>query len=182
MNELDLLIRAAQTKLLELGYPIGKVDGDAGVKTWRAIAQHFGIKVETPDTTEHSVIASTFADPADVEAYKRAKARGLSDNEAFKVGDNGIGVWGAPTTEGTGPSCALPPEDMAERWGAWSEARSKKVSVTYKDRTAICVLKDRMPFKKNRHNGASIDLNPDAAKLLGIPKGGMVRVKWKWAE
>lgn len=131
--------------------------------------------------TEHSVIASEFADAADIEAFRRCKAQGRSDQDCFKVGDNGIGVWGESTAPGSGPSCALPPEDMEEAWGSVANAKNKRVSVTYKDATGILVLKDRMPHRANIKNGAGIDLNEDARKLLSIPKGGMVRVIWKWA-
>ena len=129
----------------------------------------------------HSVIASEFADAADIEAFRRCKAQGRSDQDCFKVGDNGIGVWGESTAPGSGPSCALPPEDMEEAWGSVATAKNKRVSVAYKDAVAILVLKDRMPHRANIKNGAGIDLNEDARKLLGIPKGGMVRVIWKWA-
>lgn len=160
-----------------------KPDGDFGPKSMAALnaVLHPAPSLVNPNEA-HSVIASVFADPADIEAFKRCKAQGKSDEECYKVGDNGIGVWGAPTGEGTGPSCALPPEDMAERWGTWTDARSKKVFVTYKTVTITCVLKDRMPHRANIRNGAGIDLNPDASRMLGMPKGGMVRVTWKWAE
>lgn len=131
--------------------------------------------------TEHSVIASEFADAADIEAFRKCKAQGRSDQDCFKVGDNGIGVWGESTAPGSGPSCALPPEDMEEAWGSVAAAKNKRVAVTYKDAVGILVLKDRMPHRANIKNGAGIDLNEDARKLLGIPKGGMVRVIWKWA-
>src|SRR5947207_12121824 len=42
----------------------------------------------------YSAKASSFADPADVAAFKRCKERGGSDQDCFKVGDNGIGAWG----------------------------------------------------------------------------------------
>jgi len=42
----------------------------------------------------HKVIASSFADPADVRAFKRCKAQGKTDQECFRVGDNGVGCWG----------------------------------------------------------------------------------------
>ena len=60
------------------------------------------------------VIASSFADLADVEAFKKAKAKGLTDQEAFKVGDNGVGAWGDFTAQEDTPMCALPPEDWLE--------------------------------------------------------------------
>jgi hypothetical protein len=43
------------------------------------------------------VTASSFADPNDVAAYRRAIAQGKTPAEALKVGDNGIGKWGDQT-------------------------------------------------------------------------------------
>ncbi len=130
--------------------------------------------------SEHSVIASTFADLADVVAFRKCRAQGKSEQECFKVGDNGVGCWGDNTAQSSVPMCALPPEDMEEHWGSTLKARRKLVSVTYKDRNAVCILADRMPRRANIKNGAGIDLNPAAVIKLGIPKGGMVRVIWKW--
>ncbi len=76
-----------------------------------------------------TVIASSFADPKDVAAYKRAIAKGKTEKEALKVGDNGIGKWGDNTARDDMPMCALPPEDW-KQWG--NDARGKKVAVTYK--------------------------------------------------
>jgi hypothetical protein len=39
------------------------------------------------------VLASSFADSADLAAYKCAIAEGKTEAEALKVGDNGIGKW-----------------------------------------------------------------------------------------
>ena len=63
------------------------------------------------------VIASSFADPADIAAYKKAIAAGKTEAEALKVGDNGIGKWGDDTTREDVPICALPPEDWEGKWG-----------------------------------------------------------------
>jgi len=38
-----------------------------------------------------------------------------------------------------------------------------------------------MPWKKNIHNGAGIDLNPDAVRALGLEPPIMVPAKWEWA-
>src|SRR4051812_26848824 len=65
----------------------------------------------------HDVLATSFADPADVAAFRRCKAAGGSDQECFRVGDNGIGKWGDDCTAGSGPKCALPPEDWLAKWG-----------------------------------------------------------------
>lgn len=129
------------------------------------------------------VIASSFADPADVAAYKKAIAQGKSEHDALKVGDNGMGVWGDFTATEDTPMCALPPEDWKAKWGAGSKARGKKVAVTYKDKTVVGELRDTMPKKANITNGAGIDLNPGFAKALGVkPPFLLKNVKWEWAE
>jgi hypothetical protein len=130
---------------------------------------------------EHHVKASSFADPGDVARFRRCKAGGGSDQECFKVGDNGVGCWGDDTSEGSGPSCALPPEDMAERWGSKAAARRKKVLVVANGRQVVCLLKDTMPHRANIKNGAGIDLNPDAVKALGLAPPIMVPAVWSWA-
>ncbi len=155
-----------------------KTDAAVAAEKAASLARHSALPKVADD---HSVIASVFADPADIAAFKRCKAQGKSDEECFKVGDNAIGVWGDGTGPGTGPSCALPPEDMEEAWGSVGAARGKRVIVTYKTNSSTLVLKDRMPHRANIKNGAGIDLNEDARQLLGIPKGAMVRVLWRWA-
>lgn len=155
---------------------------DAALEKEKAAARsrRAGARQFVPDEP-HSAIASEFADAADIEAFRKCKAQGKSDQDCFRVGDNGIGVWGQSTAPGSGPSCALPPEDIEEAWGSVAAAKNKQVIVTYKDAVGTLILKDRMPHRANIKNGAGIDLNEDARKLLGIPKGGMVRVIWKWA-
>jgi hypothetical protein len=126
-----------------------------------------------------TVIASSFADPKDVAAYKKAIAAGKSEAEALKVGDNGIGKWGDNTARDDVPMCALPPEDWMAKWG--KDARGKKVSVTYKGKTVIGELRDTMPHKANIKNGAGIDLNPGFAKAFNITPPFMLKdVQWEW--
>lgn len=55
-----------------------------------------------------TVTASSFADPADVAAYKAAIKAGKTEKEALALGDNGIGYWGDDTTSEAQPMCALP--------------------------------------------------------------------------
>ena len=129
----------------------------------------------------HKVKASSFADPADVEAFRKCKERGGSDQDCFKTGDNGIGYWDDITSEGSGPSCAIPPDDMISKWGSINGAKHKPVEVNANDKTVICICKDRMPQKKNITNGAGIDLNPDACRELGLEPPIMVSATWKWA-
>jgi len=133
--------------------------------------------VHPPIEGWHSVKASSFADPADVRAFKRCKERGGSDQECFKYGDNAIGRWGDPTHEGTGPSVALPPED----WEPFADAHMKKVEVKYAEKIVVALLKDTMPHKRNIKNGAGIDMNPDTCRALGLEPPVMVKAQWRWA-
>jgi hypothetical protein len=133
-------------------------------------------------STKHVVRASSFADPADVRAFKKCKERGGSDQDCFKVGDNGIGCYGDDVSEGTGPSCALPPEDSEEKWGSVANAKHKLVEVTANGVAVTCVLKDRMPHRANIKNGAGIDLNPDAVRALGLQPPIMIAATWQWVN
>lgn len=162
-------------------------DGDAGALTARAVLDALGLKEDVPSI--HKVKASSFADDADVRGYIKAKKQGMSDTEAFKHGDNGLGVWFDNTNTGALSSgfgifsmCALPPDDMIIKWGEINNARHKRVRVSANGKTITCVLADRMPWKKNIKNGAGIDLNPIAAKELGLKPPFMVDATWQWAE
>jgi len=130
----------------------------------------------TGDDSVHRVKASSFADPADVAAFRRCKARGGSDQECFKVGDNGIGKWGDDTTADK-PMCALPPEDWRQFGKA---ARGKKVRVMANGREVVCELRDTMPRRANIRNGAGIDLNPAACAALGLRPPVMIPATWQW--
>lgn len=151
-------------------------DGIWGPRSEAALAATIrGVAVE--DNGLHRVKASSFADPEDVRRFRRCKAQGGTDQECFKIGDNGLGKWGDDTTADR-PMCALPPDDW-ERYG--SAARGKKVRVTANQREVICELRDTMPWKKNIKNGAGIDLNPAACKALNLTPPVMVSATWEWA-
>lgn len=124
----------------------------------------------------NTVLASSFADPADVAAFRRCKKQGKTDLECFAVGDNGRGRWGDDTTKDV-PMCALPPEDW-EFLG--SRARGASVLVTCGDKKVICELRDTMPHRKNIKNGAGIDLNPAAWSALGFTPPQLRQVTWRW--
>jgi hypothetical protein len=124
---------------------------------------------------EHHATATSFADPEDVAAFNRCKAAGGTDNECFKLGDNGIGCWGDDTTSATHPCCALSPEAMAAKWGSVKAAKHKRVIVRVADKQVTCVLKDRLPHKSPR-----IDLNPGACKALGLKPPVKVKAVWEW--
>lgn len=126
----------------------------------------------------HTGFATSFADPADISAFRACKAEGKTDEQCFAVGDNGIGKWGDATGPGTGPGCALPPEDW-EQFG--SSARGKLVIVTGNDRSVTVKLVDTMPHKANIHNGAIIDLTTDTVRALGWEPPLKETVSWRWA-
>lgn len=125
--------------------------------------------------------ASDFASLKDLAAYKAAKAKGMNDTAAFKVGDNGVGCWGAVTAQERTPMCALPPDDMIEQFGSIAKAKHARVKVTIKGKEVICFLADRMPWKKNIKNGCCIDLNPAALKQLGLKSPIKLPAEWHWA-
>lgn len=132
------------------------------------------------DISKHSGKGSSFADPADVLAFRRCKNQGNSDSFCFKYGDNGVGKWGDDCTEGSGPAVALPPEDW-QPYGA--SARKRKVLVSLPDgsRSVVAELRDTLPHKANITNGAIIDMNPDTCAALGLMPPVMVDVVWSWA-
>jgi hypothetical protein len=122
--------------------------------------------------------ATSFADPQDVSAFEACKANGGSDLYCFRKGDNGVGKWGDVTKKGSGPCCALPPEDWAP-FGA--SARGKMVSVQLRGMVQIIPLRDTMPHRDNITNNAVIDLNYDAWLIFGKQPPCDAEVTWQWA-
>lgn len=168
-------IQLQQAGLRFYGFNPGALDGIDGPKTAAAKAAWRASKV-SPGT--HSVKASSFADPEDVRRFRVCKASGKSDQECFRVGDNGVGCWGDDTTVDR-PMCALPREDW-EPLGNQA-ARGKKVIVSANGLTIVCELRDTMPRRANIENGAGIDLNPAACKALGLRPPIMLPATWRWA-
>lgn len=125
--------------------------------------------------------ASSFADPDDVRAFQRCKARGGSDIECFAVGDNGLGCWGQPTT-GDEPIIALPKDDLQARFGRWQRGKNARVKVTIHGRTVECLVRDCMPWKKNLHNKAGLDLAPGAQRAFALQPPFLVPCEWEWVE
>lgn len=161
---------------------IQEIIGTAPDGRWGPISQAaFDAVIGKTSTDTRRGLCSSFADLADVRAFKRCKATGASDQACFRVGDNGIGCWGDLTAQETDPMCAVPPDDMIMRWGSVDAAKHKKVLVTANGKTITVKLADRMPWKKNIKNGAIIDLNPAAAKELGLKPPFMVNGSWTWA-
>lgn len=146
-----------------------KADGIWGSKTQAALNKEIKGNKKWPN------VASSFADPKDVEAFKRCKATGKTDKQCFAVGDNGIGQFGKITAQEHTPMCALHGEDMIAKWGSIKAAAHKKVKVFVGGKSVICAVEDRMSSPK-----ASIDLNPAAAKMLGLKPPFMEEATWEW--
>ncbi len=178
---MNRVVEEIQLTLNDNGYDCGPADGIPGQRTqaaWQALcASVAGSGSPLDDKTVHRGLASTFADPADVAAFRHCKANGGTDQECFKVGDNGVGCWDDDTTVDV-PMCALPPEDW-EPFG--SSARGKKVLVSANGLEVICQLRDTMPRKANITNKAIIDLNPAACAALGIRIPSLTPAAWQWA-
>lgn len=119
----------------------------------------------------HSTTATSFADPRDLRQFDKCKANGGSDHECFAVGDNGIGLWGDKTGEGTGPCCALP---SAAWHDYYNTARKKLVLVRVGERTLTCELRDTSGSRD------VIDLNPDACAMLGLRVPVKQPAVWRW--
>lgn len=125
-------------------------------------------------SSEFKAKASSFADPADVVAFKKCKAQGKSDLACFKVGDNGVGQFGAITAQTHTPMVALHRDDMVARWGSVNAAAHRRVRVTVKGVSVEASVEDRMS------SPGRIDLNPACAKVLGLNPPFLVACTWTW--
>lgn len=150
-------------------------DGIWGPKSAQALFHLLNIK--SPELEWKKVKATSFADPDDIRRFEECKRRGGSDQECFKVGDNGVGKWGSRTVAGSGPCCALPPEE----WRQLSAPNRHPVVVRHAGQAIVCELRDTMPARSNIKNGAGIDLNPDACLALGISIPAEAMVEWRFA-
>jgi hypothetical protein len=134
------------------------------------------------DEKVHVVKASSFADPADVAVYKKCLRSGRTALQCYGVGDNGIGLWRDDTTVAK-PMCALPRDVWLAKWKTKSIARGKKIELSFNGKKVICELRDTMPTTAKITNGARIDLNPGAAKALGLkPPFMQPNVGWRWVD
>ena len=119
--------------------------------------------------------ASSFADPKDIEAFKRCKRTGKTDKQCFAVGDNGIGQFGANTAQTHTPMCALHATQMVKDFGSIAKAAHNKMKVTANGKTVVCLVEDRMSAP------GRVDLNPAAAKVLGLKPPFLVNATWQKA-
>lgn len=144
-------------------------DGYWGPKSQTAL------NAEQGHTSGFSVTASSFADPADVVAFNKCKAQGKTDQQCFKVGDNGIGQFGKITAQDQIAMVAVHADDMIARWGSIIAAAHRPVTVTVNNKTIDATVEDRIGVK------GRIDLNPAGAKQLGLNPPFLVPCVWNWA-
>jgi len=162
---------------------IAAIQGILGVKkdsAWGPISQSaLDTLIHGPveDPEEHRVIATSFADPDDIKKFQECKRRGMTDNEAFAYGDNGIGKWMDDMTSDK-TWVALPREDW-EPFG--NAAHGKPLLVTCNGRTVTCYLGDTMPHRANIRNGAGIDFAQGACKAFGLKAPVRTQAAWNWA-
>jgi len=128
----------------------------------------------------HKTKASSFADASDLEAFLRCKAKGKSDIECFKVGDNGIGYSGIVTATEAECYAALTRAALEAAWGSLKNAVQRKIEVRCGNKTALGAIGDYM--SPDLASGATIDLNPGFAKALGLKPPFIAEVSWRWAE
>jgi hypothetical protein len=147
--------------------------------------------------SKHHVTASSFADPADVLAFRKwykiyrqeGHSHAVAERRAFAKGDNGIGApllgemiggrrFGVDTTADK-PMCALPPDDW--KW-LKDKAPGALVRVKANGREVVCELRDTLPWKKNISNGCGIDLNPAACRALDLFPPVKVKAVWEWVR
>jgi hypothetical protein len=119
-------------------------------------------------------VASSFADPKDLEDFKKCKAQGKSDKECFKVGDNGIGKFGKLTAQTTTPMVAVHPSDEKKKWGSMDAAAQRMVRVTVDNKSVEASIEDQLSV------AGRIDLNPASAQKLGLNPPFTVNCTWEW--
>jgi hypothetical protein len=145
-----------------------EADGFWGPNSQAALNKELG------NSEGFAATASSFADPADVVAFKKCKAQGKTDQQCFKVGDNGVGQFGKITAQEDTPMVAVHADDMKARWGSVMAAAHRPVTVTVKGITVQATVEDRIGVR------GRIDLNPAAAKELGLTPPFLVPCVWNW--
>ena len=137
-----------------------------------------------PALVWHPVIASSFADHADVCAFLLCKDKGGTDLECFKVGDNGIGFFdAAPCWRDDILFAALPRDVWLARWGNAQRASQRQLAVRVRGQIYIGTLGDTLPWLRNIKPGrATLDLNPGFARAFGLRPPFLVNAEWAWVD
>lgn len=149
-----------------------EADGFWGPKSQKAMNQELAGGGGSAGGIE--AMASSFADPADVKAFDKCKATGKTDKQCFAVGDNGVGKFGANTAQTTTAMVAVHPSDAIAKWGSMQGAAHREVRVTVGGKSVIATVEDQLG------KAGRIDLNPAAAKKLGLNPPFLVACVWEW--
>jgi hypothetical protein len=126
-------------------------------------------------------LATRFADPADLQRYQDAKARGASEEQALRVGDNGIGAsdLGGISTPNT-YGIAVPRSYLTEHFGNdpadWRKARA---TITYGDQQVQVPFVDLGPGQKPQARGVVTDLTDPLARALGTGDEAPVKLGFR---
>lgn len=119
--------------------------------------------------------ASSFADTADLAAFKRCKLTGKSDVKCFAVGDNGVGQFGKVTAQDHTPMVAIHRTFMVKRWGSVLAAAHRPVYLSINGVTISATCEDRISAP------GRIDCNPAVLRLLNLKAPLKIAAKWRWA-
>lgn len=141
---------------------------------WGPVSQAALNKALADNFPWFAATASSFADPADVDSFRKCKLTGKSDQACFKVGDNGVGQFGEVTAQEKDAMVAIHREDMIAKWGSVNAAAHREVRVTVGTKTINALVEDRLGVT------GRIDLNPACAKKLGLKPPFLVKCTWSW--
>lgn len=119
--------------------------------------------------------ASSFADPADIEQFRRCKQTGKSDVACFAKGDNGIGQFGKVTAQEHTPMVAIHRTFMVQRWGSVLASAHRGVELSIDNGPVIqCTCEDRISAP------GRIDCNPAVLRISGRKAPLKAKAKWRW--
>ncbi|HTD17835.1 MAG TPA: hypothetical protein VK673_21810 [Chthoniobacterales bacterium] len=121
-----------------------------------------------PTLDQISGIVSTFADPTDIARYQRGIASGLSEEDALKIGDNGIGSKDLGTIDTTKAYGVAVPRSVLERYfgndpAAWRRARAV---VNMGGQNVIAPIVDEGPGEGPQARGVVADLTNTLSRAL----------------
>lgn len=120
--------------------------------------------------------ATSFATFKDLVGYIDCLLAGGTENGCYRKGDNGRGAWGDVTAQVHTPMVALPPGEIAAKWGTSKAGRGKLVKVTLAvGNTFTAEVRDKSP-------AGVIDLNPASLKAAGLPIDTELNTTatWSW--
>lgn len=174
----EAIIEASDDQKKEIQTLLGVTsDGEWGVKSQTALNAIKESKQAGTDVFKKTKFSS-FADPADVVAFKRCKRTGKTDVQCFAVGDNGVGQFGQITAQEDVPMVAIHGDEMVARWGSRAGAAHRIVLIRLPGGGSIIQARceDRISEL------GRVDLNPASAKALGLTPPFVVAGEWKWME